>query len=307
MRRDCSDRTLDSRLSTLDRPAKRDFRDENELAPGRLFVVATPIGNLEDITYRAVRVLGEVDVVAAEDTRRAQILLDRYEIRAPELVSLFEGNEARRTDQLRARLAAGALVAVISDAGTPVVSDPGARLIAAAIEDGIAIEAVPGASAALCALVASGLAAGEFHFVGFLPRKGAARAEIIGRLSTDPATVILYEAPGRVAATLADLAAAWGGERRAAVGRELTKLHEEIVRGTLDELAARFAESAPRGECTLVIEGAASGAAAEIDVEAELRALLAEGLGPKQAAQRLVLKTGLSRRALYQLALSLSD
>lgn len=272
---------------------------------GRLYVVATPIGNLEDITYRAVRVLGEVAVIAAEDTRRSRVLCDRYDIKGPELVSLFDGNEARRSEALLARLEGGESVAIVSDAGTPVISDPGARLIAAAIEAGVAVEVVPGASAALCALVASGLPAIEFRFVGFLPRKGDARAELLGRLAGDPATVILYEAPGRVASTLADLASAWGGERRAACARELTKLHEEIARGTLAELAERFAAAPPRGECTLVIEGAGE-AGGEVDVEAEVRALLETGLGPKQAAQRLVLKTGLSRRALYQLALSLA-
>lgn len=278
----------------------------SDVAPkGRLYVVATPIGNLEDITYRAVRVLGEVAVIAAEDTRRTRGLLERFQIRGPELVSLFEGNEARRSEELVARLEAGDAVALVSDAGTPLVSDPGARLIAAAAAAQIDIEAVPGASAALCALVASGLPAGEFRFVGFLPRKGDARAELLGRLASDPATVIVYEAPGRVASTLADLAAAWGGQRRAVCARELTKLHEEIARGTLADLADRFAASPPRGECTLVIEGAAE-TGAEVDVEAEVRALLETGLGPKQAAQRLVLKTGLSRRALYQLALSLA-
>ena len=251
--------------------------------------------------------LGEVDIVAAEDTRRARILLDRYEIRAPELVSLFEGNEARRTEELIARLRDGKSVAVITDAGTPLVSDPGGRLVAAAIGAEVKVEVIPGASAALCALVASGLPAAEFRFVGFLPRKGAARAETIGRLAGDTATQILYEAPGRVAATLAELAAAWGAGRRAACGRELTKLHEEIARATLGELAERFAAAAPRGECTLVIEGASGAPVEELDVEAELRALLETGLGPKQAAQRLVLRTGMSRRALYQLALSIKS
>ena len=274
-------------------------------ARGRLYVVATPIGNLEDITSRAVRMLGEVAVIAAEDTRRTRVLLDRYEIDGVELVSLFDGNEARRTAELVERLESGEWVALVSDAGTPVVSDPGARLIAAAIEAGVGVEVLPGASAALCALVASGLPATEFRFIGFLPRKGDARAELLGRLAGDPATVILYEAPGRVASTLADLANVLGGERRAACARELTKLHEEIARGSLAELSERFAASPPRGECTLVVEGAGE-TGGQVDVEAEVRALLESGFGPKQAAQRLVLKTGLSRRALYQLALSLA-
>jgi 16S rRNA (cytidine1402-2'-O)-methyltransferase len=271
---------------------------------GRLFVIATPIGNLEDITYRAVRLLGEVDAIAAEDTRRTRGLLSHYGIAAPELISLYKDNEARRTVELAERLVGGARIALVSDAGTPAVSDPGQRLVAEAIERGVVVEAVPGPSAALTALVASGLATGEFRFVGFLPRTGDARAAVIGRLAGDPATTILFEAPGRLAATLADLVAGLGAERRAAVGRELTKLHEEIVRGRLGELAQRWADAAPRGECTIVVAGV-SGVIEPVDVEAELRALLAEGLGPKQAAQRLVLRTGLPRRQLYQLALSL--
>lgn len=272
---------------------------------GRLYLVSTPIGNLEDITYRAVRILGEVDAVVAEDTRRTRTLLAHHGIESPELISLYKDNEARRSAELAERLAAGARLALVTDAGTPAVSDPGQRLVAAAAERGVAIEAIPGPSAALAALVASGLSAAEFRFVGFLPRQGGARAELLGRLRSDPATLILFEAPGRVAATLADLAAALGGDRPAAVARELTKIHEEVVRGPLAELADRWAAAPSRGEHTLVVAGAGEDEGAEIDVEAELRGLLASGLGPKQAAQRLVLKTGLPRRQLYQLALSL--
>ena len=271
---------------------------------GRLYLIATPIGNLEDLSHRATRLLAEVDIIAAEDTRRTKFLLNHFSVTAREIVSLFEGNEAMRTEQLVARLEEGASVAVVTDAGTPSVSDPGQRLAAAAGAKGISVFAIPGASAPLVALVASGLPSTEFRFSGFPPRTRGERLEWLGRLRGETATMIFFEAPGRVAATAADMAEVFGGERRCVLGRELTKLHEEHVRGNLQELAQRYAETAPRGECTLVVEGATE-TVAEVDVEAELRILLAEGLGPKQAAQRLVLKTGLSRRKLYQLALSL--
>jgi 16S rRNA (cytidine1402-2'-O)-methyltransferase len=186
----------------------------------------------------------------------------------------------------------------------PGISDPGAHAVKAAIEAGARVEVIPGPSAALAALVGSGLPSERFVFLGFPPREAGARRELFGTLRDERATMIFYEAPDRVGTTLADLAAALGPARRASLGRELTKLHEEHVRGTLAELAARYAETPPRGECTLVVEGGA-GPAAAIDIEAELRRLLDEGLGPKDAAARLVVVTGKPRRQLYQLALSL--
>ena len=278
-------------------------------APGILYVVATPIGNLEDITYRAVRVLREVDLVAAEDTRRSGQLLRHLGIEPRRMVSFFEGNEAARSEELAGELAAGARVALVTDAGTPGISDPGQRLVAAALELGARVEVVPGPAAAVTALVASGLPSDRFLFVGFPPRKPGARAELFARFRREPATLIFYEAPDRVGATLADLAAALGEDRRAAVARELTKLHEEVVRGRLGELAAEFAGSPRRGEHTLVVAGAdpaAAGETAEVDLEAAVRALLDQGLGPKDVAARLVAQTGLARRRIYQLALSLA-
>lgn len=273
---------------------------------GTLYVVATPIGNLEDFTYRAVRVLSEVDVVAAEDTRAAQRLLTHYGIRAGRLVSFFEGNEAARTAELVEELRAGRDVAVISEAGTPGISDPGERLVRAAVEAEVRVEVVPGPVAAITALVGSGLPAERFLFLGFPPREEGARRELFGSLRRERATLLLYEAPDRVATTLADLEGAFGTERRAVVARELTKLHEELARGTLGALGQRFAAQAPRGECVIVVEGAsAEDAEQTIDIDAELRLLLAEGLGPKDAAARLVVKTGKPRRQLYQLALSI--
>ncbi len=267
-----------------------------------LFVVGTPIGNLEDLSPRAARVLREVPLVAAEDTRSAKTLLAAAGSSA-RVVSYFEGNEAARSEDILRALGSGD-VALISEAGMPGVSDPGERVIAAAIAAGHRIEVIPGPSAALAALVASGLPTARFAFLGFPPREEGARRELFGTLRGEVATMIFYEAPDRVGATLADLAAALGEDRRASLGRELTKVHEEHVRGSLGELAAKYREVAPRGECTLVVEGAREAAPA-IDIEAELRRLLAEGLGPRDAAARLVIATGKPRRELYQLALSL--
>jgi 16S rRNA (cytidine1402-2'-O)-methyltransferase len=268
---------------------------------GVLYIVGTPIGNLEDLSPRAARILREVSLVAAEDTRSAKILLTHAGSSA-RVTSYFEGNEAARSDDLLRALGVGD-VALISEAGMPGVSDPGERVIAAAIAAGHKVEVIPGPSAALAALVASGLPTARFAFLGFPPREEGARRELFGTLRGEIGTMIFYEAPDRVGATLADLAAALGEDRRASLGRELTKIHEEHVRGSLGELAARYADVPPRGECTLVVQGGAE--AVEIDVEAELRALLAQGLGPKDAAARLVVKTGKPRRVLYQLALSL--
>jgi 16S rRNA (cytidine1402-2'-O)-methyltransferase len=276
---------------------------------GVLHVVATPIGNLEDITYRAVRVLREASVVAAEDTRRGGQLLRHLGIEPRRIVSFFEGNEAARSDELVAELAAGASVALITDAGTPGISDPGQRLVARARDSGVRVEVVPGPSAATTALIASGLPSDRFLFLGFPPRKPGARRELFGRLRREPATLILYEAPDRVAETLADLRAALGEGRPAAVARELTKLHEEVVRGSLGELAADFAAAARRGEHTIVVAGMDEASAAqepEPDLERAARELLATGLGPRDVAARLAAQTGVPRRRVYQLALSLA-
>ena len=276
---------------------------------GTLFVVGTPIGNLEDLSLRAARVLREADLIAAEDTRSAKTLLAHVDVLGTvnpvrRVISYFEGNEAEREEELFDALAQGRDVAVISEAGMPGISDPGTRAVAAAIEAGARVEVIPGPNAALAALVASGLPTDRFTFLGFPPRETGARQELFGSLRNEPATLIFYEAPDRVGATLVDLGAALGADRRASVGRELTKLHEEHVRGTLAELAARYAEVAPRGEVTLVVAGG-NAAAPAVDIEAELRRLLESGLGPKDAAARLVVVTGKPRRQLYQLALSL--
>jgi 16S rRNA (cytidine1402-2'-O)-methyltransferase len=285
----------------------------------KLYVVATPIGNLEDITLRALRVLGEVAVIAAEDTRSARHLLTHHRIGAarpapPQLLSFFAGNEAGRTAQLISMLRGGHDVALISEAGLPGISDPGQRLVAAARQAGIPVEVVPGPNAALTALVGSGLPSDRFHFVGFLPRREGQKQSLLATLTREPGTLIFYEAPDRVPETLASLAAIFGAARPACVARELTKLYEEYVCGTLGELAARYAEAPPRGEVTLLVGGAKEAAAAQAGdeiqpteaLEAAVRTRLRAGQGPKEIAAALALSTGHPRRKLYQLALALT-
>src|SRR5262245_11074121 len=232
---------------------------------GTLFVVATPIGNLEDVTLRALRVLREADLLLAEDTRQVRKLLDRHGVAARPR-SLHAHNEARRRDEVLASLAAGLRVALVSDAGTPLVSDPGQPLVAAAAAAGHPVEAVPGASAVLAALVVAGLPAERFTFVGFLPRRRAERERLLARFGEASETLVLFESPRRLVATLRELAERLG-DRRACVARELTKRYEEVARGRLGELALRFADGA-RGEVTLVVEGGAEAAVAEDDVDA---------------------------------------
>lgn len=272
------------------------------MTSGVLYIVGTPIGNLEDLSLRAARILREADLVAAEDTRTAKVLLTHAGSSA-RVTSLFEGNEMYRSEAIVEALREGKRVAVISEAGMPGISDPGARVVDAAIAAEARVEVIPGPNAALCALIGSGLPTDRFTFLGFPPRESGARRALFGTLRGEVGAMIFYEAPDRVGETLADLAAALGDDRRASLGRELTKLHEEHVRGTLAELREKYAEVSPRGECTLVVEGGAL--AVEVDIEAELQKLLAAGLGPKDAAQRLVVTTGVPRRQLYQLALAL--
>lgn len=277
------------------------------MGEGRLFLVATPIGNLEDVTLRALRVLREADRIYAEDTRRTRVLLERHMIPGRPR-SLHAHNEARRTEELRAALAGGEQIALVSDAGTPLLSDPGARAVAAAIEDGHTVVAVPGPSAALGALIASGLGGGPFTFVGFLPRKPGERGRRLAELAARPETLVFFESPRRLGETLAECALAFGAERRACVVRELTKLHEEWVRGSLAELAERFAE-APKGEITLVVEGAPDDSTTQRDVErgaldGSIRKALGAGQSPRAIATRLA-EEGAPKRAVYARALEL--
>jgi 16S rRNA (cytidine1402-2'-O)-methyltransferase len=271
---------------------------------GTLFVVATPIGNLEDVTLRALRVLAEAELVLAEDTRRTRVLLDRHGV-AARPVSLHAHNEAERSARALAVLERGGSVALVSDAGTPLVSDPGERLVARARQAGHRVESAPGASALLAALTVSGLPATPFTFLGFPPRRAPARRALFSELRERGETLVLFESPRRLPSTLRDLAAVLG-PRRACVARELTKLHEEVATGTLAELAARFAEP-PRGEVTLVVEGADPAArqpGAPEDVEAWIRQLADAGRTPREIAAALAPRTGLRRRDLYARALA---
>ena len=279
---------------------------------GRLFVVATPIGNLGDVTYRAVEVLKSVPLVAAEDTRLTRRLFARYEIATP-LVSYHAQSSRGRAGELLDHLRSGRDLALVTDAGTPLVSDPGAELVAAwAAEEGPVVP-IPGASAVLAALVASGLSAARWSFEGFLPRSGKERRLRLARIAADDRASVVYEAPSRVPATLADLALAAGGARRAAVCRELTKLFEQVVRGPLAELASNAAAGAItlRGEFVIVVEATTGGnvtAIAPADVEpatmaegrAEVARLVAAGARRSDAARRVADATGLDRHDLYR-------
>lgn len=269
--------------------------------PGVLYVVSTPIGNLEDITLRAIETLRRVDYVLAEDTRHSRHLLAHHGIDA-RLVSYHEHNEARATAAALGRLHEGADIALISDAGTPLLSDPGGRIVSAAVEAGIPVVPIPGPSALLAAVVTSGLASDRFTFFGFLARKGREREDAIQDLSGLPHTAVLYEAPGRVAATLAELERRGAGERRASVARELTKQFEEIRRGTVAELAAYYEGSPPRGEVVIVLEGRAPQPIVEDELRVRARALRAAGLSARDVAATLAREDGASRNLAYKLA-----
>ena len=261
---------------------------------GRLVVCPTPIGNLEDVTLRVLSALREADVVACEDTRRTRVLLERYGVSA-KLVSYHEHNERARATQLVERMQKGDVVALVSDAGTPLVSDPGFVLVRACVGAGLAVEVLPGPSAAVSALVASALPADVWRFVGYLPRK---RGELTTLLRA-PETIVAFESPNRVAASLAVLAAI-DPERPVAVCRELTKVHEEVVRGTSGELAERYAGEPPRGEVVLVIGGAPIGEPELAPALSALRKLVAAGAKPRAASSVVASLTGVKANALYR-------
>ncbi len=273
--------------------------------PGTLYLVATPIGNLEDITARALRVLGAVDLVACEDTRHTRKLLTHFGLN-PKTISYHEHNEHARAAELCALLAGGTNVALVSDAGTPAVSDPGYRLVRAAIEQGIRVEPVPGPSAVITALVASGLPPDEFYFGGFLPARTAARRARLNALRPLATTLVFYEAPHRIAQTLND-AHEILGDRAAVIARELTKLHEEFVRGRLSQLAARFHDAhAARGEMVLIIDRhiieaeTATADAPPTSIAALVATLEAAGLDQRAALKRAARELGLSRDEAYR-------
>jgi 16S rRNA (cytidine1402-2'-O)-methyltransferase len=261
---------------------------------GRLIVCPTPIGNLEDVTLRVLAALREADVVACEDTRRTRVLLDRYGVSAT-LVSYHEHNERARAAELVGRMREGAVVALVSDAGMPLVSDPGFLLVEACVAAGLAVEVLPGPSAALAALVASALPADHWRFSGFVPRKEGERA----RLWAGEETLVAFESPRRLAATLASLAAV-DGDRPVAVCRELTKVHEEVVRGTASELAARYSDAPPRGEVVLVIGGAPAPTGVDPGAVDAVRQLIDAGARARVAARVVADLTGAPANALYR-------
>ncbi|HHV54139.1 MAG TPA: 16S rRNA (cytidine(1402)-2'-O)-methyltransferase [Firmicutes bacterium] len=283
-----------------------------------LYVCATPIGNLEDISLRVLRVLREVDLIAAEDTRQTRKLLQHYAISAP-LLSYHSHNWRQRLAQLLAHLQSGRRVALVTDAGMPGISDPGRELVAAAREAALPVTVLPGPSAATTALVGSGLVADRWCFEGFLPRSGKARRDRLAQLGREERAIVLFEAPHRLAATLRELAAVMG-ERRAAIGRELTKVHEEVAIGPLTELAKQWEKREIRGEITLVIESLATpkarngaeepvvrnqdpgGRPSRATLRAEIAAARQAGLSRAEALRQVASKYGLSRKQVYEIA-----
>ena len=268
---------------------------------GTLYLVSTPIGNLGDMTHRAVEVLSSAALIIAEDTRHSRRLLDHYKISTP-LKSYHEHNEAQETPKLVARLRAGDSIALISDAGTPLISDPGSRLVAAAVEANLSVVPIPGASSVMAAIVGSGMPLERFTFVGFLPRKGRERSEMIADVVASHSTVVMFEAANRVGATLGALAAAGAGDRPAVVARELTKQFEEFKRGSVAGLAAVYTEVDPKGEVVLVIAGAEKSTVSEGELSDAARKLRASGNSPRDVMEHLMSGLGAPRNVAYKLA-----
>ena len=270
-------------------------------APGALYIVSTPIGNMGDMSFRAVEVLASAALVVAEDTRHSRRLLDHYQI-TTRCSSYHEHNEARETPRLVKRLEEGESIALITDAGTPLLSDPGARLVEAAIAAGVSVVPVPGSSALLAALVGSGLAGEHFTFLGFLPRKGKERLRALAVIMQLEHTAVIYESPLRVAATLEELAEFGASTRTAVVARELTKKFEEFSRGTIAELAVKFAESPPRGEVVILIGGGVRETVTEENLRAAAQGMRADGSTARDIVERLTSEHGAARNLAYRLA-----
>jgi 16S rRNA (cytidine1402-2'-O)-methyltransferase len=268
---------------------------------GTLYLVSTPIGNLGDMTHRAVEVLSSAALIIAEDTRHSRRLLDHYKISTP-LKSYHEHNEAQETPKLVARLRAGDSIALISDAGTPLISDPGSRLVAAALEATLPVVPIPGASAVMAAIVGSGMPIERFTYVGFLPRKGRERNEVIAHIVGSQSTIVMFEAANRVGTTLDALAEAGAGERPAVVARELTKQFEEFKRGSVAELAGVYRDVDPKGEVVLVIAGAEKSTMSEAELSDAARKLRASGNSPRDVMEHLMSGLGAPRNLAYKLA-----
>ncbi|MEW6162730.1 MAG: 16S rRNA (cytidine(1402)-2'-O)-methyltransferase [Nitrospirota bacterium] len=269
---------------------------------GTLYVVSTPIGNLEDITLRALRVLKEVDVIAAEDTRHSRRLLTHYGISKP-LISYWGEREKVKSAEILERLHSGQSVALISDAGTPGISDPGAVLIKKAVEEGISVISIPGPSALIAALSISGLSTQEFTFIGFLPSKKSQRQKVLRDLGLEPRTLVFYEAPHRILETLSDMEEIFG-ERRATLVKEISKIHEEVLRGSISQIFSSIEKSTIAGEYAIVVEGRTEeGRLTTEDALSEVSALMKKGLGRKEAVKKIAKAYGLSKKELYDKSL----
>ncbi|MBT9312984.1 16S rRNA (cytidine(1402)-2'-O)-methyltransferase [Leptothoe kymatousa] len=273
-----------------------------------LYLVATPIGNLEDITFRAIRILKEADLIAAEDTRHTGKLLHHFQVETPQ-ISYHEHNAHSRIPQLIEKLQAGLTIALVSDAGMPGISDPGYELVCACADAGIGVSPIPGAAAVVSAVAASALRSDRFTFEGFLPVKGKTRTERLSQLATEPRTMVLYESPHRLLKTLGDLQTHLGDDRQVTIARELTKRYEEFWRGSIGAAISHFTTTEPRGEFTVAIAGHIAQPKTMTDDELirQLEALISEGLSPSKASRKLAQDTGLSKRDIYQLSLKLEQ
>lgn len=280
------------------------IEEKNKIVGGTLYLVATPIGNLADISERALKVLSEVDFIAAEDTRNTQKMLMRFEISKP-LVSYFEHNKAQRGEQICDRLLAGESCALVTDAGTPAISDPGEDIVRLCAERGIPVTSVPGASAGICALTLSALSTVRFCFEGFLPMKKADRKERLEKLSNEDRTMIFHEAPHKLRDTLDDFEKYFGSDRKISLCRELTKLNEEVMRVTVGEAIAYYKENDPRGEYVLVVEGATltsdSSALSDISIEEQVLIYMKGGMSKMDAVKKTAKERGIPKNDVYKL------
>ena len=281
------------------------LRTKMDIKSGRLYIVGTPIGNLEDMTFRAVQTLQDVDLIAAEDTRHTGKLLQHFQVKTPQ-VSYHEHNRTSRIPELIKQLQEGKALALVSDAGMPGISDPGYELVKACVEASIVVVPIPGATAAITALSAAGLPTDKFVFEGFLPPKTNQRRECLELLKTESRTLIFYESPHRLRATLQDFAEIFG-ERQIVLARELTKFYEEFWRGTVEEACHYYQQKEPQGEYTLIVAGAVQdeNQLTEVEVKAELEKMLAQGITRSQASRELAELTSLPRKQIYQLALTI--
>ena len=277
-----------------------------EPQPGTLYIVGTPIGNLEDITYRAVRVLQNVDLIAAEDTRHTGKLLHHFQVKAPQ-ISYHDHNRHSRHPEILEHLTAGKAIALVTDAGMPGISDPGYELVVACIEANIPVVPIPGVSAVTTAVSASGLPSDRFIFEGFLPIKGQERISRLDSLASEARTIVIYESPHRLQQTIKDLTKVLGIERKIVLARELTKLYEEFWRGTLEEAATQLKNKEPQGEYTLLVAGTPTALPylSAIEIESELKAIMLQKVSRSQASRQLAKVTAHSRQELYQVALGI--